>query len=67
MELGAGGALKGEISRFADDRREFFGRHDRLHLSPLNNEPGDLRGVGFIAKFEKRLRQFSLAHPVENR
>ncbi len=65
VEFGAGGALEGEIAGLADEGHQFLRRRDRPELSATNDQPGDLRGVGFVAEFQKRGRQFRFAHAME--
>ena len=48
-------------------RHQVFRGRDRLDASALDDQPGDLRRVGLVAEFEKRLRQLMLAHAIDER
>src|SRR5688572_252316 len=67
MQLRAGCALEREIPGLAHDGGELLRRRDGLKLPPLDDEPRDLRCVGFVPELQQRVREIALAHAREQR
>ncbi len=65
MEFGAGGAFEGKAARLADHGGQFLGSFDGFVLTAIDDESGDLRGVGFVTVFEEGFGDFGFGHAGE--
>ena len=65
VQLRAGGTFQREATGLADDGGEFLRGLDGFGLAAVDDQFGDLRGVGFVAEFEEGGSEFVFGEAID--